>query len=410
MDRANGGAEQTREDSSREMTERLSTTESEALAALPRLPRDESGPVFAEPWQAQAFALAVNLSAQGHFTWKEWAAALADELRAAATRGEPDDGSRYYEHWLSALERLVTEKRLTDSTALRARKEAWAAAYRNTPHGRPVELRHSPGMSELHWLLGGLACALAGYWILQSWSVPLGERDIWIGWNPPEGGVRPIGFAASAGLGTLLGMRHALEPDHLAAVTTLMTGERSSARAAWLGACWGLGHTLTLLTAGALLVVLRAEMPAIAALLFELGVVLMLVGFGLRAIYHGAYRVSARPTHSHGKPGPRSLGRMDRWTLARPILVGAVHGLAGSGTLIALVVTTLPSTATRLAYLTLFGVGSIMGMTALSGLLGWPIARAGADGVFARTLTLAVGSVSTALGLFWGYPLIEGLF
>src|SRR5712691_5370030 len=74
------------------------------LTALPPLPRDEGGPVFAEPWQAQAFGLAVRLSAQGHFTWKEWAAALADELKAAAGRGEPDDGSRYYEHWLATLE------------------------------------------------------------------------------------------------------------------------------------------------------------------------------------------------------------------------------------------------------------------------------------------------------------------
>ena len=74
---------------------------------MPRLPRDEGGPVFREPWQAQAFALAVKLSEQGHFTWKEWAAALAGELKAAADRGEPDDGSHYYEHWLATLERLV---------------------------------------------------------------------------------------------------------------------------------------------------------------------------------------------------------------------------------------------------------------------------------------------------------------
>jgi len=114
--------------------------EPENLAALPRLPRDEGGPVFAEPWQAQAFSLAVSLSAQGHFTWKEWAAALATELQAAASRGEPDDGSRYYHHWLAALERLVTAKGLSDPAALLARKEAWADAYRHTPHGKPVEL------------------------------------------------------------------------------------------------------------------------------------------------------------------------------------------------------------------------------------------------------------------------------
>src|SRR5215467_8679821 len=113
---------------------------SERLAALPPLPRDTGGPAFAEPWEAQAFALAVKLSEQGYFTWKEWAGALADELRAAADRGEPDDGSHYYHHWLAALERLVTSKGLLDRAALGQRKEAWACAYRNTPHGKPVEL------------------------------------------------------------------------------------------------------------------------------------------------------------------------------------------------------------------------------------------------------------------------------
>ena len=115
--------------------------DAERLGALPPLPRDEEGPVFAEPWQAQAFALAVKLSEHGHFTWKEWAAALADELKAAADRGEPDDGSQYYHHWVAALERLVTEKGLAESPALVERKEAWADAYRHTPHGKPVVLR-----------------------------------------------------------------------------------------------------------------------------------------------------------------------------------------------------------------------------------------------------------------------------
>lgn len=122
------------------MNQSNSITEAERIIALPRLPRDEGGPVFAEPWQAQAFALAVKLSEQGHFTWKEWAAALADELKAAADCGEPDDGSHYYEHWLAALERLVTAKGLSDPVAMAARKEAWADAYRHTPHGKPVEL------------------------------------------------------------------------------------------------------------------------------------------------------------------------------------------------------------------------------------------------------------------------------
>src|SRR5216684_3758412 len=116
------------------------TAESLTLPARPHLLRDQGGPVFAEPWQAQAFALTVKLSEQGHFTWKEWAAALAEELKAAADRGEPDDGSRYYHYWLAALERLVTAKGLADSAALATRKAAWTDAYRHTPHGKPVEL------------------------------------------------------------------------------------------------------------------------------------------------------------------------------------------------------------------------------------------------------------------------------
>jgi nitrile hydratase accessory protein len=120
-----------------------SAVESDRLAALVRLPREKDGPVFAEPWEAQAFALAVKLSEQGYFTWKEWASALADELRAAVDRGEPDDGSHYYHHWLAALERLVTAKGLTDRASLETRKEAWAEAYRHTPHGKPVELAAS---------------------------------------------------------------------------------------------------------------------------------------------------------------------------------------------------------------------------------------------------------------------------
>src|SRR5262245_325732 len=117
-------------------------SEDQRFSMLPNLPRDEGGPVFAEPWQAQAFALAVKLSEAGYFSWKEWAATLADQLKAAADRGDADDGSRYYEHWLAALERLVTAKGLTDPAALLERKEAWADAYRHTPHGKPVELRY----------------------------------------------------------------------------------------------------------------------------------------------------------------------------------------------------------------------------------------------------------------------------
>jgi nitrile hydratase accessory protein len=97
--------------------------DADRIIDLPALLRDDGGPVFAEPWQAQAFALAVRLSEQGYFTWKEWAAALAAELKATADRGEPDDGSRYYHHWLAVLERLAAEKGLTDPAALAAARK-----------------------------------------------------------------------------------------------------------------------------------------------------------------------------------------------------------------------------------------------------------------------------------------------
>jgi len=384
------------------------TIEANRLSDLPRLPRDEDGPVFAEPWQAQAFAIAVKLSDEGHYTWKEWAAALADQLRAAAVRGEPDDGSRYYEHWLAALEKLVTEKGLADPATLHARKAAWADAYRHTPHGQPVALlqyrRPDP-----RWLLLGVAGTIAMYWLLLQTSVgPAGEAHFGaVSDSAGQGAALPFGFAASAGLGVLLGIRHALEPDHLAAITTLMTGERSSAKAAWLGASWGAGHTLTLFATGVLLLLLQSEMPAIATQVFDACVVLLLIGFGVRAIYLGARRVPAGPTHTHGVQPALPL---DRWTLARPFWVGTVHGLAGSGAVTAIVVTTLPSMVAQLGYLLLFGVGSTVGMAALSGLLGWPLARLGGNHVFARSVALAAGCVSAALGLVWGYPLIAELF
>ena len=119
--------------------------EAEPSLDLLRLPCDQDGPVFSEPWEAQAFALAVKLSQQGHFTWSEWAAALGHELKDAADRGEPDDGTGYYHHWLAALERLATAKGLADQNELAARKEAWTDAYRHTPHGKPVELTGKAG-------------------------------------------------------------------------------------------------------------------------------------------------------------------------------------------------------------------------------------------------------------------------
>jgi len=225
-------------------------------------------------------------------------------------------------------------------------------------------------------------------------------------------------LVTSTGLGSLLGMRHALEPDHLAAVTTLVAQERDGYRAAWLGACWGAGHTFTLLLVGAALVMLRAQMPPVVANMFEFAVALMLIALGMRAIVVAARQGAAGAVHEHhhgpvvhvhrGAPAHIHVGT---WTLARrPLLVGAVHGLAGSGALTALVLTTLPTTAARLTYMLVFGLGSTLGMAALSGVLGWPLARVGRHRALARGVSVAVGCVSILLGVVWGYPLIQALF
>ena len=218
----------------------------------------------------------------------------------------------------------------------------------------------------------------------------------------------------SSGMGSLLGMRHAMEPDHLAAVTTLVSRERSSAKAVWLGLCWGLGHTASLVAVGTLLVVGRAEMPPALSSLFELLVAFMLIGLGIRAIAQAVRQGADGPlqVHRHGRIVHRHAAvpahlHVGAWTLARrPLLVGAVHGLAGSGALTALVLTTLPSTSARLTYMALFGLGSTLSMAALSGLLGWPLARLSTHHAVARSVSVVVGGLSIGLGVFWGVQLL----
>lgn len=110
------------------------------LTALPAIPRDDDGPVFRAPWEAQAFAMAVLLHERGHFPWSEWAARLADEIRADAAAGGHDDGRSYYRQWLAALERLVNEKGIVLTAELLDRHAAWSEAARLTPHGQPIVL------------------------------------------------------------------------------------------------------------------------------------------------------------------------------------------------------------------------------------------------------------------------------
>ena len=112
-----------------------------AAVSVPGLPQDDDGPVFREPWEAQAFAMALVLYERGLFTWPEWAATLADEIKRAQAAGDPDTGETYYQHWLNALERMVAEKNVTDAATLKRYHDAWDHACDRTPHGKPIELQ-----------------------------------------------------------------------------------------------------------------------------------------------------------------------------------------------------------------------------------------------------------------------------
>jgi nitrile hydratase accessory protein len=116
------------------------TAAKQAAQAVPSIPRDAEGPVFREPWEAQAFALAVALHERGVFSWGEWAAALGAEIKRAQAAGDPDSGETYYLHWLAALERLVAEKGVTSADVLHRTRDAWEHACERTPHGKPIEL------------------------------------------------------------------------------------------------------------------------------------------------------------------------------------------------------------------------------------------------------------------------------
>jgi nitrile hydratase accessory protein len=112
-----------------------------AAISVPGVPRDADGPVFREPWEAQAFAMTLALHERGLFTWSEWAAALAAEIKRAQAGGDPDTGETYYLHWLAALEGLVAAKGVTTEATLHRYRDAWDHACDRTPHGQPIELQ-----------------------------------------------------------------------------------------------------------------------------------------------------------------------------------------------------------------------------------------------------------------------------
>ena len=168
-----------------------------------------------------------------------------------------------------------------------------------------------------------------------------------------------------------------------------------------LGGLWGVGHTAALLLVAALLGTAGAAMPPRLATAFELAVAFMLIAIGVRSLVQSRREVSspegASPGHRHWRFARRSL------------LVGLVHGLAGSGALTALVASRLPSTSGRLVYVALFGLGSIVGMAVLSGAVGWPLSRIGRNPAVARVVMTATGAFACGLGVVWGVPLVREL-
>ncbi len=227
------------------------------------------------------------------------------------------------------------------------------------------------------------------------------------------------------GLGLILGLRHALDPDHIAAVSTIVSESRSVRRSSLIGTCWGLGHTMSLLVAGVLVIALKIQISDRLALWMEFAVALMLILLGLKAVLkplrgwrihvhqhaHGGSSHSHvhlhRPSEEHAHPH-RHLIRSG----ARPFLVGLVHGMAGSAALMILVLATIPSALAGLIYIAVFGLGSVGGMLIMSSLISLPfILTRQRFNVLSQGLQVAVGLFSLGFGLFlsWQYGFHEHL-
>jgi ABC-type nickel/cobalt efflux system permease component RcnA len=227
---------------------------------------------------------------------------------------------------------------------------------------------------------------------------------------------------ALLGLGLVFGLRHATEADHVVAVSTIVSRERSLLRSAVVGALWGVGHTAALVVVGVVVLTLRVAVPLRVAGWLEFGVALMIIGLGASALLRALGRRADVHLHRHRhdgvahahlhfhEQGSEHKGAIKTHSHAvsrigfKPLLVGAMHGLAGSAALTLLVLTQVDSTALGLLYLLVFGVGSILGMLLMSALVGLPFALSARrfDGVH-YGLQTAAGALSVAFGLWYAY-------
>lgn len=239
-----------------------------------------------------------------------------------------------------------------------------------------------------------------------------------------------LGWIAALGLGVALGLRHSLDPDHVVAVSTIVSQYRNPFRSFWVGVSWGLGHTTTLLLLGVVIVALRLTIPDRLALLLELFVGLMLVGLGVQVIYgyrkkrvhqhlHGHeardhqhfHSHAADPDHAQEHHQDRGIGKP--FLRKKSFLIGTVHGLAGSAALTLLVLASIESPIAGMAFILLFGLGSVLSMGVTTILISFPfVFSANHLPSLNRAIQLGVGVVSILFGGFLLYEIgfVGGLF
>ena len=239
-----------------------------------------------------------------------------------------------------------------------------------------------------------------------------------------------LGLLAALVLGILLGSKHSLDPDHVVAVSTIVSEYKNPLRSFWVGISWGLGHTTTLLIIGIVIIALRLTIPERMALLFEFAVGVMLVGLGIQVIYsfrkkkvhqhaHGHEEEAHHHFHSHSKSPEHVPEHHNTHGIGKPFLrrksyvIGLVHGMAGSAALTLLVLASIESPIAGLAYILLFGLGSVLSMGIMTVIIGLPfVMSAGRLPNLNRRIQFAVGSLSILFGGFLMYQIgfVDGLF
>ena len=239
-----------------------------------------------------------------------------------------------------------------------------------------------------------------------------------------------LGLIAALGLGVVLGFRHSLDPDHVVAVSAIVTEYRSPLRSFWVGISWGLGHTATLLLIGIVIIALRLAIPDRLALLMEFLVGIMLIGLGAQVIYkfrkkrvhqhaHGHEENDHQHFHSHVQQPVRAQEHHEALGIGKPFLrkksflVGTVHGIAGSAALTLLILASIESPLAGMAYVLLFGLGSVLSMGIMTVIISFPLAFSATrlPGLN-RLIQVSVGTLSVLFGGFLIYQIgfVDGLF